>query len=192
MALINCPECNKEISEKALSCPHCGNPMNVVQSPIQPTIETPAKTEEFLCCPKCRSKNLHSEKKGFSGGQALAGAVLTGGIGILAGTIGSKNVDITCLKCGNKFKAGEAIIVKSTDDAELLDRKILRHLRKGESAQAYRLYQNETHASVRDTNLHIAKLASKNNIKTPKHGCLVMIVLFIGIASLLTSIVFNN
>jgi hypothetical protein len=24
MPLINCPECNKEISDKAKSCPHCG------------------------------------------------------------------------------------------------------------------------------------------------------------------------
>ena len=24
MALINCPECNKEISDSAKSCPHCG------------------------------------------------------------------------------------------------------------------------------------------------------------------------
>lgn len=28
MALINCPECNKEISDKAITCPHCGNPIN--------------------------------------------------------------------------------------------------------------------------------------------------------------------
>ena len=28
MALINCPECGKEISDKAISCPNCGNPMN--------------------------------------------------------------------------------------------------------------------------------------------------------------------
>lgn len=28
MALINCPECNKEISNKAQSCPHCGCPIN--------------------------------------------------------------------------------------------------------------------------------------------------------------------
>lgn len=27
MALIQCPECGKEISDKALSCPYCGNPM---------------------------------------------------------------------------------------------------------------------------------------------------------------------
>lgn len=27
MALINCPECGKEISDKAASCPHCGYPL---------------------------------------------------------------------------------------------------------------------------------------------------------------------
>lgn len=27
MALIKCPECNKEISDKAESCPHCGFPL---------------------------------------------------------------------------------------------------------------------------------------------------------------------
>ena len=27
MALIKCPECNKEISDKASSCPHCGYPL---------------------------------------------------------------------------------------------------------------------------------------------------------------------
>lgn len=26
MALIICPECGKEISDKAISCPHCGCP----------------------------------------------------------------------------------------------------------------------------------------------------------------------
>ncbi len=29
MALINCPECNKEISDKAISCPHCGYPIDI-------------------------------------------------------------------------------------------------------------------------------------------------------------------
>ena len=95
MALIKCTECRKEVSDKAVSCPNCGNPIN---------------QEEYLCCPKCGSKELHSDKKGFSGGQALAGAVLTGGIGLLAGTIGSNDMQITCLKCGKKFEAGEAVV----------------------------------------------------------------------------------
>lgn len=29
MALINCPECGKEVSDKAKSCIHCGYPINV-------------------------------------------------------------------------------------------------------------------------------------------------------------------
>jgi hypothetical protein len=33
MALIICPECNKEISEKAKACPDCGCPNNQVRCP---------------------------------------------------------------------------------------------------------------------------------------------------------------
>ncbi|EQC47180.1 zinc ribbon domain-containing protein [Bacteriovorax sp. Seq25_V] len=28
MALINCPECKKEVSDKASACPNCGNPLS--------------------------------------------------------------------------------------------------------------------------------------------------------------------
>jgi len=31
MALIDCPECSKEVSESAASCPHCGHPIGKVQ-----------------------------------------------------------------------------------------------------------------------------------------------------------------
>lgn len=108
MALIQCPECGKKISDKAFACPNCGNPMN--QQPQQ--VQQPQQ-EEYLCCPKCGSRELHAEHKGFSGGKALAGAILTGGIGLLAGTIGSRDTQITCLKCGKKFKAGEARVVRN-------------------------------------------------------------------------------
>lgn len=70
MALISCPECGKEISDKAVTCPHCGNPIN---PQVQQT-----QQEEYLCCPKSGSRELHAEHKGFSGSKALAGVVLTG------------------------------------------------------------------------------------------------------------------
>lgn len=60
-----------------------------------------------VLCPKCGSDQFHSNQKGYSAGKALGGAALTGGVGLLAGFIGSKKVLITCLACGNKFKAGE-------------------------------------------------------------------------------------
>lgn len=60
-------------------------------------------------CPKCNSRNLQilgQHKKGFSLGKAVGGAVLTGGIGTLAGFAGkrTKKVDVICMNCGNKFK----------------------------------------------------------------------------------------
>ncbi|MDO8469468.1 MAG: hypothetical protein Q7S84_00415 [bacterium] len=33
MALIKCTECKQDISDKALSCPHCGNPTNGALAP---------------------------------------------------------------------------------------------------------------------------------------------------------------
>ena len=58
-------------------------------------------------CPKCGSTQITTDKKGFSGKKAVAGAVLTGGIGLLAGTIGSNKIVITCLSCGKQFRPGE-------------------------------------------------------------------------------------
>jgi len=60
-----------------------------------------------IVCPKCGSNQLSANKKGFSGKKAVAGAVLTGGIGLLAGTIGSNKIIITCLNCGHQFKPGD-------------------------------------------------------------------------------------
>ncbi len=55
--------------------------------------------EKEICCPKCGSTQLSANKKGFSGKKAVAGGILTGGIGLLAGTIGSNKIIITCLSC---------------------------------------------------------------------------------------------
>ena len=60
-----------------------------------------------LYCPNCGSSQLVANKKGFGTGKALTGAVLTGGIGLLAGFIGSGKVKVTCLKCGCQWKPGE-------------------------------------------------------------------------------------
>lgn len=40
MALTNCPECEKEVSENAMACPHCGYPLQEEVGPqtAQPTI----------------------------------------------------------------------------------------------------------------------------------------------------------
>lgn len=63
--------------------------------------------EDKLYCPHCGSSQLVANKKGFGAGKAVAGALLTGGIGLLAGFIGSGKVKVTCLKCGSKWEPGQ-------------------------------------------------------------------------------------
>jgi DNA-directed RNA polymerase subunit RPC12/RpoP len=89
--------------------------------------------EDIIKCPKCGSSQLSANKKGFSGGKAAAGFVLTGGVGLLAGTIGSNKVVITCLKCGKQFKAGEYNKEKEKYDRE---REIASKVTKGEESFA--------------------------------------------------------
>lgn len=59
-------------------------------------------------CPKCKSTNVQvmgDNKKGFSVGKAVGGAILTGGVGLLAGFLGKKGkYDVFCQSCGHRFQ----------------------------------------------------------------------------------------
>jgi len=48
MALINCPECSKEISDQAVSCPHCGYSLKPVASPHKRSSILPIFL--MICC----------------------------------------------------------------------------------------------------------------------------------------------
>lgn len=43
MALIQCPECGKEISDKVKSCPHCGYPVEAEAATVKPKRKTNRK-----------------------------------------------------------------------------------------------------------------------------------------------------
>jgi RNA polymerase subunit RPABC4/transcription elongation factor Spt4 len=62
--------------------------------------------EEPIRCPRCGSTQVTANKKGFGVGKALVGGFLTGGVGLLAGFLGSGEVMVTCVKCGKQWKAG--------------------------------------------------------------------------------------
>lgn len=73
-----------------------------------PTPQVDAVNDDRLHCPHCHSTNVQpmgQHKKGFSVGKAVGGAVLTGGVGALAGFVGkkTKKVDWVCLNCGKSF-----------------------------------------------------------------------------------------
>ncbi|MGP0445851.1 hypothetical protein ACTRT6_05305 [Streptococcus pneumoniae] len=66
------------------------------------------KKQNIITCPNWKSKDvtfLQQDKKAFSVGKAVGGAVLTGGVGALAGFAGKKgNKQWHCQNCGNFFE----------------------------------------------------------------------------------------
>lgn len=58
-------------------------------------------------CPNCGSTNVQfvaQDRKSFSAGKAIGGALLTGGIGALAGFAGKKgDYQCFCQNCGEFF-----------------------------------------------------------------------------------------
>ena len=178
MALIKCPECTKDVSDKAINCPDCGYPI---------TPQAIINEEEYLCCPKCKSKEIHAEQKGFSGGKALAGALITGGIGLLAGTIGSKDIQITCLKCNNRFKAGEAHIIsnKKAEDSTEFDNKLKRIVEEQGLISAVKYYKDIKGGDLSKSKDYVDALVGKHNIKTTTSqngGCagVILLIPFLG------------
>lgn len=92
-----CPHCSAENEDTEAVCYRCNkNPMTAKSEPII----NPPKKEEYVKCPCCGSMQITANKKGYSAGKAVAGLAIAGGIGLLAGFIGSGNIKITCLKCG--------------------------------------------------------------------------------------------
>lgn len=70
---------------------------------------------EEIVCPKCHSNQVSSNQKGFSTGNAIAGNMIGGAVmGMGMGMVGSNKIVVTCLKCGNQFKAGDGSL-KATD-----------------------------------------------------------------------------
>lgn len=64
--------------------------------------EPPA--EPRISCPRCGSTQLHADKRGFSAGKAVTGALLVGPTGLVAGAIGQNKLVVTCLSCGHRWK----------------------------------------------------------------------------------------
>lgn len=101
MALINCPECGKEISEQAATCPHCG--ITLKQAPVQP-INVNMSSGPSVKCPKCHSSNLQAISDTHGKGASFWKLCFCGLLG-LCGT-GKTQTDHywVCQSCGNKFK----------------------------------------------------------------------------------------
>lgn len=116
MALIKCPECGRDVSDKAAVCIHCGYPIGEMPNDENDLItECPVcKLErkgneqycrcckfEFskwkkkkidtspVCCPHCKSTSITTGPRGYS---------------LLSGFIGSSKTVNRCAKCGYKWE----------------------------------------------------------------------------------------
>ncbi len=97
MSMINCPECGKEISDKADTCPNCG-------CPLKSSPHTPVKINKSVKCPKCGSSNLQAISDTHGKGASFCKLCLCGLLG-LCGTGKTKTDHYwVCQSCGNKFK----------------------------------------------------------------------------------------
>lgn len=66
------------------------------------------KRDKIPYCPRCKSTSLSAQKKGFGIGKAVIGASLTcSALGLVGGNIGACKINVTCLNCGKRFKAGK-------------------------------------------------------------------------------------
>lgn len=121
-----CPICEAPLRKNTQVCPRCESNVAIAGS-VDP--EVPASdwlppgaakpklgyviSENVngagtgkLSCPECRSDQLTAQKKGFGAGKGIAGGVAFGGLGLLAGFLGSRKIDVTCMSCGHSWRPG--------------------------------------------------------------------------------------
>lgn len=141
-----------------------------------------------IVCPKCSSSQLFANKKGFSGKKAVAGAILTGGVGLLAGTIGSNKVKITCLSCGNVFNPGQGKPVKHASNAIVLEneptdieRAVINNIREHGMLKAVLGYKDLMGVDLKQAKSFVDSVADRYNVE-PVHkgsGCAGVILIFL-------------
>ena len=181
MALINCPECGKDISDKAPSCPNCG-------LPLKPKEE---QSGARIACPKCKSENLEviTMSDGFSKTKAAVGGVLLGGVGLLAGMAGSDKIKLYCKSCGHTFLHSEAYHIMDTKTMSDIDKELIELKKEGGILVAIKKYKDLTGCDLSTAKEYVESLPVQGGInKTNNGGCLTVIIIAV-ISSILLAII---
>lgn len=111
-------------------CKYCGTKLNddvptnaVPGGEGEAEMRVDKKPEKHVYCPYCLGEKLMYGEAGFSGGKALVGSVLAGPIGVLAGTLGKNDLQISCMECGSRFEVKESLVTtpeaKASFESEL-------------------------------------------------------------------------
>ena len=99
--------------------------------------------DEPIKCPKCYSTQIHADKRGFKTGRAIAGGLITGNILVTmaSGGIGMNKIELTCLKCGHKFKPGEGGQITQNTFSSQEIREFESHVIKPEESEKTQMYR---------------------------------------------------
>ena len=105
---VTCTRCSTRMLRSTADkfdglCALCAKKSGIL--PQSKSSRKPVKNNSVPACPKCRSTAITYNKKGFSAGKAVLGAVAFAGIGLLAGFSGSNKIRATCVNCGNSWYA---------------------------------------------------------------------------------------
>lgn len=149
--------------------------------------------ENSVKCPKCGSNQITAQKKGYDVKKAAAGAILVGGIGLVAGAIGSSDINITCLSCGNAWspkklneerkkveRAAAAVVVR---DVNSWKKAWISEYKKGNLELATAIFMKKRSFDARTPNIQAAfDINLKNERETKKVAYTVVLIIFIVIA----------
>lgn len=113
MALISCPECNKEISDKAESCPNCGFPLNKV-SLIQQVTSEENVTAPQNSAPIEEPYEKDMDKKQITSNNIIAATIVVGIllVSVIVSVV-SNNNPVKSEKDAISFPASEIGILNS-------------------------------------------------------------------------------
>lgn len=160
MALINCPECNNNVSDKAETCPHCGIRLQVESTPVQQTYKATEKGKLLFS-----TKDLYNS--GYWLGMVLyliASLILIGVFAVLG-----------MVWVGIIFSAVISIVYwKSFSKANLLKQsyiELYENIISGVSSDKNYGYQNGTTFSINYPDItHIDDVANQEIIIHTTHG----------------------
>jgi hypothetical protein len=96
MALVACPECSHNVSDRAATCPQCGFPTGTLKSIVISPKSIATSNTKGSQCPKCDSEDTQTIRmlvsQGTHGGQVnMVGINTEGTIGIGMGAVGMQN-----------------------------------------------------------------------------------------------------
>ena len=191
-----CKNCGKELNNDSNFCPSCGTSINSDSKNFSIEKENSEQKQQRIHCPKCLSDQITDNPKGFSVGKAIGGAVLTGGIGLLAGFHGSSNTIITCLSCGHQFKPGEGIIADSAESyIKEIDNEIINILKTSSSLlEAVQVCTQKRSMPLVEAKKYVEDLASRENISlnSNKGGCAGVVAIIVIVGGSILTLVINS